>query len=502
MNSVSENPKPSDPGSTRHSLTDSLFAPIDNASLVYFRVAYGCALIAFVYFAFAHKWIEEVYLTTPAHFPYYGFDWLPRLPEQALYAHFYALAALGALIVLGLGYRIVSVLACLAYAYVFFLDKVLFQNHLYFMLLLSVLMIFIPANRSFSLDALLRPSIRTDAAPAWSLWLLRAQIGIVYFYGGIAKMNPEWLSGRSMQAQLLSGEVRKQTLFESLYDERWFALGFTYGGLLFDLLIVPALIWRRTRVLAFIAALAFNVSNVNMFFIDFFPYFMLGATLMFFEPDWPRKFIAWARLRQPVLPKLTPPSAAQSKFPRALTVTLLGLYLAFQVLFPFRHFAYPGFVHWTGEGRLFSWDMRMNSFEASANFLLTDRATGKSQLVDPLDYITVYQFGGNRWPSSYLQLAHYIGEDFQKRGFEDIELRPLVFQSINRGPMYFWFDPNVDLMQEKATIRHAPWVLDREDAWRADLIGPQFAAQLNEALGNKRDPNSKEPFFQFDITPD
>lgn len=502
MNSVSENSKPSNPNPAGRGMADWIFAPVDNASLVYFRIAYGSALIAFVYFAFAHDWIDEVYLATPVHFPFYGFDWLPRLPEQALYVHFYALGVLGALIVLGLGYRVVSVLACLAYAYVFFLDKVLFQNHLYFLLLLSILMIFIPAHRSFSLDSLLRPSIRTDAAPAWTLWLIRAQIGIVYFYGGIAKMNPEWLSGRSMQAQLLSGEVRTQTLFESLYDERWFALGFTYGGLLFDLLIVPALIWRRTRVLAFIAALVFNVSNVNMFFIDFFPYFMLGATLMFFEPDWPRKFIAWARLRPPVLPEPTPPSVAQSKLPRTLTLTLLGLYLTFQALFPFRHFAYPGFVHWTGEGRLFSWDMRMNSFEASANFLLTDPSTGKSELVDPLDYITVYQFGGVRWPSSYLQLAHYIGDDFRQRGIKEVEIRPLVFQSINRGPKYFWFDPNVDLMKEKATIRHADWVLDRDDAWRADAIGPQFTSQLDEILRGKRVRTSRSPFFQFDVTPD
>ena len=55
-------------------------------------------------------------------------------------------------------------------------------------------MIFIPAHRKFSVDAMLRPSLTTEFAPAWSLWVLRAQMGLVYFFGGIAKLNGDWLA--------------------------------------------------------------------------------------------------------------------------------------------------------------------------------------------------------------------------------------------------------------------------------------------------------------------
>ena len=41
-------------------------------------------------------------------------------------------------------------------------------------------------------------------APAWTLWLLRAQIGIVYFYAGLAKLNADWLQGEPMRGWLAS----------------------------------------------------------------------------------------------------------------------------------------------------------------------------------------------------------------------------------------------------------------------------------------------------------
>ena len=64
----------------------------------------------------------------------------------------------------------------------------------------------------------------------------------------------------------------------------WFL---TSGGLVFDLFIAPALIWRKTRYLAFGACVFFHLTNHIMFRIGFFPILMLGASLIFFEPDWP-----------------------------------------------------------------------------------------------------------------------------------------------------------------------------------------------------------------------
>ena len=65
---------------------------------------------------------------------------------------------------------------------------------------------------------------------------------------------------------------------------------FSYGGLLFDLAVVPLLLWKRTRLQAFLAAVVFHLCNALLFefSIGVFPWMMIAATLMFFDPSWPR----------------------------------------------------------------------------------------------------------------------------------------------------------------------------------------------------------------------
>ena len=57
-----------------------------------------------------------------------------------------------------------------------------------------------------------------------------------------------------------------------------------------DLLVVPLLLWRRTRLFAFAAAIVFNLINAVIFDIGIFPWLMLGALLIFFPPDLMRRF--------------------------------------------------------------------------------------------------------------------------------------------------------------------------------------------------------------------
>jgi hypothetical protein len=143
-------------------------------------------------------------------------------------------------------------------------------------------MCFLPAERAFSVDALIRPKIRTDVVPAWTLWLLRAQIGIPYFYGGIAKLNSDWLQG----GEPMRIWLRPLTAMPGLghvFKADWVVYSFVSGGLLLDLLVAPLLLWRRTRPFAFAAAVLFNLINAVIFEIGIFPWLMLGALLIFFS---------------------------------------------------------------------------------------------------------------------------------------------------------------------------------------------------------------------------
>ncbi|MDA2923355.1 HTTM domain-containing protein, partial [Acidobacteria bacterium AH-259-L09] len=181
------------------SFWERFLAPVDIASLVYFRIAFGAIMLWEVWRYFSHNWISPVWMAPTFRFTYWGFDWIKPWPGDGLYLHFYALGLLSLLIILGLFYRFSTTLFFLGFTYCFLLEKTRYLNHFYLVCLISFLLIFVPAHRAFSLDALRRPSRRSDTAPAWALWLLRAQIGIVYFYGGVAKLNSDWLAGEPLR---------------------------------------------------------------------------------------------------------------------------------------------------------------------------------------------------------------------------------------------------------------------------------------------------------------
>ena len=63
--------------------------------------------------------------------------------------------------------------------------------------LLGLLLPFLPLHRAWSVDAHRNPRLRSQTVPTWVLWVLRAQIGLVYVFGGIAKLNARLASRRA-----------------------------------------------------------------------------------------------------------------------------------------------------------------------------------------------------------------------------------------------------------------------------------------------------------------
>src|SRR5688500_13432331 len=234
----------------------ALFKPVDISFLVFFRILFGGIMLWEVYRYFTYNWITRYYVEPAITFTYYGFGCVKPWPGSGMYIHLVVLGLATACEMAGFLYRLAKRVVLLAFTYVFLLDQTRYLNHLYLVCLIGFAMCFLPAQRAFSVDALLRPKIRTDVVPAWTLWLLRAQVGIPYFYGGIAKLNSDWLLG---------GEPMRTWLYPlttapglgALFKADWVVYGFVIGGLLLDLLVVPLLLWRRTRIFAFIAAVLF-----------------------------------------------------------------------------------------------------------------------------------------------------------------------------------------------------------------------------------------------------
>ncbi len=465
-----------------------LFQPIDIASLVYFRIAFGAIMIWEVWRYFTKGWISRYWIDPVMNFTYYGFHWVQPLPGIGMYLLWAAMGLWALGMMVGWYYRLCATLFFLGFTYSFLLEQARYLNHFYLVCLISFLLIFMPAHRAFSVDAWRRPEIAASVVPAWTLWLLRAQLGLVYFYAGVAKLNEDWF-----RAEPLRSWLARRTdfpLIGQFFAEEWMVYLLSYSGLLLDLFITPFLLWRRTRWAAIALATSFHLINVRLFSIGIFPWFMIAATLLFLAPGWPRQLGHWVTSRGKSTEPLPsrPPGRISPVAPihlrRSAILAFLGLYLAWQILFPIRHFLYPGNVNWTYEGHQYSWHMKLLSKQTQVEYIVIDRATNQTWFVNPQAYLQRWQARkiGSR-PDLILQFAHFLASEAAEAGYPDVEVRADVTLALNGRPHARFVDPEVDLVHERRTLAPKDWVLPMgtEIATEPYPVGPGTTDSLTES---------------------
>ena len=268
--------------------------PTDVAALVAFRVAVGLIVTVSATRFLAYGWVDELFYKPTFFFKYWGLSWVRPLPAPLMHVAFVALAALGLCVAAGLFYRAAAGLVCALVLWVQLIDVTNYLNHYYLLGLLTGLMALMPLGRAVSLDAWRRPDTRVSHFPVWCTYLLRVQVAVVYVHAGLAKATPDWL----LHAQPLNIWLSARTdtpLVGALFDERAMAYAMSWGGFFFDTTIALFLAWRRTRVFAYVVVLAFHATVGRLFPIGMFPWIMIAAVLVFFEPTWPRDVIAKLR---------------------------------------------------------------------------------------------------------------------------------------------------------------------------------------------------------------
>lgn len=432
-------------------LADRLQQPVDLAPLVYFRVLFGAIMLWEVYRYFSHRWIARYFIRPAFHPNYFGFEWVTPLPGTGMYLVFAALGVLAVCILLGLAYRWAAPLFFIGFTYVFLLDATRYLNHFYLIVLVSFLLALLPAHRAFSLDALRHPAIRAELMPAWMLGLLRLQIGIPYFFGGIAKLSSDWLHGEPMRAWLAART--DFPVIGRLFTHEAVVYAFAWGGMLLDLLVVPLLLWRRTRLLAVLLIASFHLLNAQLFSIGIFPWMMLAATLVFFPPGVARRALAAFGYRR----VLGPVARSVADWPR-WALALVAAYVVLQLLLPLRHLLYPGNSNWTEEGHRFSWHMKLRDKEGQVAFMV--RAADGAWDVDLRKYLRSHQRGKLvNGPDLILQVAHHIARDFRRQGHQDVKVYARAMASLNGREPQLLVDPNVDLAAESRSLLPSRWIL-------------------------------------------
>lgn len=485
--------RPSPPEARRSSsgrldaLLQRLCAPIDIASLAVFRVLFGAIMLWEVARFFYHGWIRPYYVDPAFHFTYFLFDWVQPWPGNWMYLHFWVLGVLAISIMAGAMYRISTTLFFLGISYVFLLDQATYLNHMYLVCVVSFLMIFVPCHRAYSVDAWNWPGWRASVAPTWALWVLRFQIAVPYTYGGIAKLNLDWLQGEPVRMWLAGRASRSAVPW--LLTSEWTVYVVSYGGLLFDLFIVPLLLWRRTRVPAFLVALFFHLSNWYLFNIGIFPWFMIAGTLLFFAPSWPREALArvWSFGRA-LVPRRAAPSLATLQIapsiplpaprrPGRLETAVLGLlalHVAFQLLFPFRHWLYPGDVAWNEEGHRFAWRMKLRDKSHTVTYYAVVPGTSTFWQLQPREFVRRWQESEmDGRPDMVLQLVHYMKQRLAEQGYPDVQIYVRALTSLNGRQRADLIDPTVDLTTKQRTFWPADWLLPLHEPLRPTRREPQ-----------------------------
>lgn len=418
--------------------------PVDGASLAALRIAFGALMLVAVGRFFAHGWIREYFLEPRFFFSYWGFSWVRPWPGAGMYLHFAALAVLAACVLVGFHTRVATLLFTLGFAYAHLIDKTNYLNHYFLVVAMGLLGTLLPWHRVASLDA--RRHRWAAAVPAWTVWAARAQVGMVYAFGGLAKLRSDWL----LHAQPLRIWLSANTDFPVLggiFDWPATAFVMSWAGALFDLSAPWLLLCRRTRPFGYALVVIFHLTTARLFHIGMFPWLMMAWTPIFFDPSWPRR---WLRVTAPV------EGAPATNLTPALAAVLLGA----QVLLPFRSLLSPGALLWTEQGFRFSFNVMLMEKDGSAEFRVRDPDTGRSFLVEPTELFTPYQARMMATqPDMILQAARAVADRYRGSGIARPEVRADVFVSLNGRPSARLVDPEVDLARQRDGLGLPRWIL-------------------------------------------
>ncbi|MCA9566688.1 MAG: HTTM domain-containing protein [Myxococcales bacterium] len=391
---------------------------IDAAHLTVFRVLFGLILaVAPVRFA-AYGWIEALYLEPTFHFAWTRFAVVPSAP--VLYAMHGLMALCGVAIAAGRLYRPALAVYLGCFTYLELLDKTLYLNHYVLVTILLVTLLVAPW----------RPE-HTRAA-RWVRELLRLELGLVWFWAGVCKLNPDWL----LRGEPLHTWLRAR--MEIPVVGPWLALPETalvmsWAGAAFDLSIYALLLWPRTRVVGFVLLTGFHLITGLLFPIGVFPWVMIAGALLFL-PD-----AAVARVSGR---SALPPEPGSM---RPATAVVMAGWVALLALFPARHWLEPGWVNWNERGFRLAWRVLLIEKTGQVDFRVVDRETRRRWTVSPATELTVLQHKQMRTqPDMILDYAHHLADRNAREG-RDVEVYAESWASLNGRRTQRLVRPDVDL---------------------------------------------------------
>jgi len=311
--------------------------PISNFSITIFRIVFGVILLIQTYYFIANGFIENNIIKPFILFPF--INGLQPLSESGLILISYIMLTSNIGMLFNKTARISILIFLFCFTYFWLLDKSYFNNHYYFISIMCFLLFLVDRHSSF------RSKIYV---PRISLFSLQFMVFLTYFIAGLNKLNPYWLVDLQPMGFIL--EAKCDTTENMLFIHPLLVGFMSYFGVLFDLAIGFLLFFRRTKLTGFVLAISFNIINHLLFLeigeIGVFPFIMISTLILFIEPEkLIRKFNVFKEQRA-----IKTNSSILNKF--------IICFLTIQIILPFRHVFFKGYVDYNGIGQRFSWRMK------------------------------------------------------------------------------------------------------------------------------------------------
>ncbi len=437
------------------------FKSISIAPLITFRLIFGALMFYQVARFLLKGWVYDLYIAPKFYFGYLGFEWVKPLPGNWMYVPFILMLISAIMVIVGWRYRIGAIILFVCFTYVELLDKSNYLNHYYFVSLMCFIMIWLPANRSFSLDVRRKPELALSNIAHWNVGILKFQLAVVYVFAGIAKLNSDWLFRAEPLKTWLQAH-HNLPIFGSWMQSDWLPYVFSWTGCFYDLFIVFILLNNRLRPLGYFAVVFFHIVTWYLFPIGVFPWVMIFSTLIFFSINFHERILGrlgWRKKQgeEPILP-----------VKRRFVTWAFGIYIFLQIVIPFRYVLYPGDLFWNEEGFRFSWRVMLMHKEGYATFYMRDPLTGRESEINNGDFLTRTQEDQMATqPDMILQYAKFLKSHFDGRTLhygdhkfpiKNPSIHAEIFVTVNGRPSQLFVDKKHDLSLLPYNLKHRDWI--------------------------------------------
>lgn len=421
---------------------------IDGRVLGLFRVLFGMVMVLEMMYYIKIDLVKNMFVLPYLQFKYDGFTWMHPLSEGLMDGLIVLLLLCAILMMLGVWFRWAARFFAVGYAYVFLLDKSIYNNHIYLYILLALMLSFTDADQFVRFGK----KGKKNGIPRWQQWVFQFQIVVVYFFAGVIKLKYDWFVLQEPVRAMVAGVDQGHFLAPLLKTE----LGIyflVYCGVILDL-ASPLLLWKKSiRRWAIYLFVLFHLTNTQIFDdIAFFPVAMLASLLIFYEwPSFPTWFKRWIQV---------PGDTRDAFSTKVMLPNFWRYYLIVQAILPLRGYFLPNDLDWTTIGNRFSWRVKMDLRVTHELAYYVHLENGQVSQVDINSFVNTHQMRLLTYdPRAVRELAIAVKKAVREQGGSVKAVKARIKISRNGRAAQFFVDPETDLTKVKYTpFQRLEWV--------------------------------------------